>query len=362
MHAQFAQEQPSSQPSPIDIHIDLSGLATLIWQSFVDHVGDLGTAVWASLQPNLPTITGQVAAMLENALRQAATAVWDAAWASSANIITEIPAGMTYESSWYRAVATDPLPLALGGATLAIVLLGLRTMVGAMVGRDHVITHISGRLIPAVALTVSYPILIARGAQLLNAAATGLASHAIGGGFASGLGTLVSAGNSPRPELMLPYLLLWVILIYYGVKLVIRLAYAVFRLVVALIVGPVALICWAIPQTEWLTSLWIRDLLGWATTPLLVAACLAVAVPLASGREGFLAAAVFGIAGLQACYDLVGLLASSRGGGSLMPLGYVRAGAQMAAGAATGGAAGAATSAGGAAMRPSYMADQYGFN
>jgi hypothetical protein len=26
--------------------IDLSGLATLIWQSFIDHIGDVGAAVW----------------------------------------------------------------------------------------------------------------------------------------------------------------------------------------------------------------------------------------------------------------------------------------------------------------------------
>src|ERR1041385_4894659 len=81
----------------------------------------------------------------------------------------------------------------------------------------------------------------------------------------------------PQPSLLLPYALLWLLLIFYGVRLVIRLGYSVFRLLVALVFGPVALILWAIPQTEWVTWLWLRELLAWATTPLLVTACLALA-------------------------------------------------------------------------------------
>ncbi len=118
----------------------------------------------------------------------------------------------------------------------------------------------------------------------------------------------------------MPYLIIWLLLVYYGIRLLIRLAYGLFRLLVALIFGPVALILWAIPQTEWVTWFWLRELLGWMTTPLLVTACLAMAVPIAAGRDGFLAAAVFGIAGMQAAYDLVGLLsAAQRSNGLLRP-------------------------------------------
>jgi hypothetical protein len=113
-------------------------------------------------------------------------------------------------------------------------------------------------------------------------------------------------------------MLLWLLLIYFGVRLSVRLAYGLFRLLVALIFGPVALILWAIPQTEWVTWFWLRELVGWATTPLLVTACLAMAVPLASGRDGVLAAAVFGIAGMQAAYDLVGLLGIAQRSNNLL--------------------------------------------
>ena len=107
-----------------------------------------------------------------------------------------------------------------------------------------------------------------------------------------------------------------------------------------------------------MTWFWLRELVGWATTPLLVTACLALAIPLAGGHDGFVAAAAFGIAGLMAAYDLVGLLSlaySGRGGG-MSPIGYVR----MAASAATGGGAGA-VAASAPAMRSQVLADQYGF-
>jgi len=354
-------DPPPPAPAPhVDIHVDLSGLAGLIWQAFVDHVGELGGAIWTSLLPNLPALAGQVLALLEDALRHAAQAIWDAAWSSSANIVTQIPPDLTYNASWYRAVATSPLPVAVGGATLALVLLGLRTLLGSMVGHDHVITHVSGRLIPAVFLTLAYPFVVVSGIDLLNAAASALGRTAIGGGIADGLrtGLVLSLPAPPLPALLIPYLLLWLLLIYFGVRLLVRLAYSLFRLLVALIFGPVALILWAIPQTEWVTWFWLRELVGWATTPLLVTACLAMAIPLASLHSGgFLAGVVFSLAGLMAAYDLVGLLGLAHGrGGNLSPIGYAR----MAAGAARGGGAGA-VAAGAPAIRSQVMADQYGF-
>src|SRR5207244_1444515 len=100
-----------------------------------------------------------------------------------------------------------------------------------------------------------------------------------------------------------------------GLRLLLRVTYSLVRFVVALVFGPAALILWAIPHTEWVTWFWLRELIGWGTTPLLVAVCLSVALPMATGRSGFLAAAGFGIAGLMAAYDLVGLLGMSHGMG-----------------------------------------------
>ena len=331
-------EQPAPPPPPpapnIDIRLDLSALADLIWQAFVERIPDLGAAIWEPFA---------------NTLREAAWSVWNAAWGSSANLVTQLPLDLTLNFGPYRAVAGDPTALAIGGAMLAIVLLGLRTMVGALVGSDHVVTHVTGRLIPATAVTLAYPLVIGQGVGILNQAATGLGSV--------NLGQALMFSAAPSGPLGIAYALLWLLLIYYGVRLLIRLAYSLFRFLVALLFGPVALMRWAIPQTEWITELWLRELVGWGTTPLLVTACLVLGIPLAAGREEFLSAAVFGIASLQAAYDLAGLLAFGRAwGGNLMPRFSVR----QAAGAMAGGGAGAAA-ASTPAMRSQLLADQYGF-
>jgi hypothetical protein len=290
----LAQVPPPNPAAPTpEIHIDLSGLAESIWRWFIDHIDDLGSAI----------VSG-----IETALREAAQAVWEAIWHSSANIVTQIPPDLSYNFGPYRAIAGDTTSLAVGGATLALVLLGLRTLLSTMIGYDQLVTHVLTRLIPSVFLTLAYPALIVRGIQLVNDAAHALGSTAIGGSLVTGLATILTFQPPPVPSLMLPYALLWLVLMYFGVRLLVRLTYGLFRLMVALIFGPVALILWAIPQTEWVTWLWLRELLGWATTPLLVTACLAMAVPLAAGREGVLSAVLFGIAGMQAAYDVVGLL------------------------------------------------------
>src|SRR5215210_5649508 len=108
MQAEQPTQQPPSAPGPIDIHLDLSGLADLIWGSFLAHIGDLGMGIWTPL---------------ENTLRQAAQSVWDGIWHSGINIVTQVPLELTLNFGPYRAIATDPLPLAVGGATLALVLL-----------------------------------------------------------------------------------------------------------------------------------------------------------------------------------------------------------------------------------------------
>ncbi len=285
------QAQPNPEPPHVDVHIDLGGLADLIWRSFQEHIGDVIDAVFA-------VVAGK--------LREIEQAIWDAVWHSTANILTQIPADLTYNLRAYQAIVANPVPLAIGGATLALVLLGLRTIAGAFVGRDHAVTHILTRLIPAVFLVLAYPTLIVRGIELVNATAEGLGSRAILDGLRSGPPI---RPFSPEMATIPLYALLWLLLIYYGIRLLIRLVYSLFRLVVALVFGPVALILWAIPQTEWVTWFWLRELVGWATTPLLVTACLAIAMPIASGRDGVIPAFLFGIAGFQAAYDLVGLLA-----------------------------------------------------
>lgn len=320
-----------------DFHIDFGGLADAIWQSFLGRLQEIGTAIWTPLSD-----------WIQSGIHASAEAVWQNSIVAIGTMLYQLPPTLTYNLQAYRAIATNPVPVAVGGVTLALVLLGLRTLFGAMIGRDSVITHVTGRLIPASAACVSYVSLVVWSIDHLNVVAAAVGPAAWNG--------LMAFPAPPNPALIAPYVVLWLILIWYGVKLMVRLAYSLFRFLVALVFGPVALILWAIPQTEWVTTFWIREFVGWGTTPLLVAVALALAIPLASGQAGFLGAVLFGIAGLQAAHDLAGLFAASKGGGGglgVSPVALARLG--MAA------ASGGATAASIPPNRVTTLADQYGY-
>jgi len=319
----------------------------------------LPTVNWPQLIPNLLDLLLHA---LEAWLRTTAEAIWNAMWSSGANFVTQLPPGLTYQFGPYTAIATNPVAVATGGATLAIVLLGLRTMISAKYGADHVMTHVTGRLIPASAVTVSYPLVVINAITTINSAASALGQSVIGGSLTGSINTAAQFPLPPTQALLFPLALVWLFLIYQGIRLIIRLAYSLFRFLVALIFGPVAIILWAIPQTEWVTWFWLREFLGWGTTPLLVTACLAMAVPLATGHGGgFLTGSIFSIAGLMAAYDMVGLLGFAGGHGRVNlpnPMTYLRLGLGS---LDFGGGAAAGAMVSGAPARPQMLADMYGF-
>lgn len=347
-----ADPPPPPAPGPVNISLNLDALAGLIWQWFLDHLNDIGSAIWSALKPQLgevaQTIWTPLTAWLEAGLRSSAEATWNSMFLSIGTLPFQLPAALTTSLPAYQAIAMNPLSVAVGGATLALVLLGLRTLFGVMVGHDHVITHISGRIIPATALAVGYVVLVTQALNLINTIAGSVPKAALAG--------MLAFPSSSNPALILPYAIVWLFMIWFAIRLFIRLGYGLIRFLIALVFGPVALILWAIPQTEWLTTFWLHELVGWGTTPILVGTALAFAVPLAAGQAGFLGAAVLGIGGLQVAHDVVGLLSHARGGGGGFggPLAAVR----MAAGAATGGTAAVAAL---PAMRAQQMADTYGY-
>lgn len=352
------------------IRIDLGGIGEALGQWLLAHLGDFGAAIWTGLQEHMGEIGAVVWAALTTwlitGIQASAEALWLNVWGSGANLITQLPAELTYNFPPYKAlVDANPVVLITGGATLALVMLGLRVSLSATMGADHVVTHIATRLIPAVVLAGMYPVIIVRGTQLLNEAATGLGAAVIGGGVVAGLKTALllplTALTGIGLVLVIPLLILWGFMLWYGVKLIVRLGYSLFRFLIALLFGPLAIVLWAIPQTEWITIFWLHELLGWGTAPLLVTACLAMVIPLATAQSGgFIAAFVFGIAGLQAAHDLIGVFSQSGGRGGGGPFSVATVGGVARSGVAAAGTGGAAVAM--SAAEVGELADKYGYN
>ena len=161
MLLQQADPPPAAQsPGPINVHIDLSGLANLIWQSFIDHIGDVG-ALWQGISNNIGlignTIWTPLASTLEGGLRGATQSVWRRPSAPGQHL-RPAAARMDLRNRAYRAIATDRAGRRRrrhAGDRAARAAHAVR----GDGGPRPVITHVTGRLIPAVFLTLAYPAL-----------------------------------------------------------------------------------------------------------------------------------------------------------------------------------------------------------
>src|SRR5919108_357032 len=108
---------PSQPPSPINVHVDLSGLAAAIWQTFIDHLGDISGVAWAGIRDHLSEIGAAIwtplSAWLEAGLRSAAEETWNGIFGAVPLLLSQLPPALTTDLPAYRAIATDPLLVAL---------------------------------------------------------------------------------------------------------------------------------------------------------------------------------------------------------------------------------------------------------
>jgi len=189
------------------------------WAGIRDHLSEIATAIWTPLS-----------AWLQEGLRAAAEETWNGMFSSVPLLFNSIPASLTYDLPAYRANRCQP---GAGcrwwrdvGSGPAWATDGHRGD-----GRARPRGHPHQRAgHPAAFLAAAFPILVVRGIELVNQAASGVALQALGG--------LLAFHAPPNLSLTLPYAAIWLLMIYYAIKLLIRLAYGVFRLVVAMVSHP----------------------------------------------------------------------------------------------------------------------------
>jgi hypothetical protein len=317
------------------VTVDLSGLANAIWQSLLDHLGELGGAIWSGLLPQLPTIGTQIwtdlGQWMYSMVRGALLTVWNAS-------LLPVPHDTTDQFGSVQAMLPSSGAVASAGITLALALLGLRTILRGSTGYNPMSDYLLGRFMVWVAILSMLPWII---------------GHAIDAEQELATSVTVADINGFLPEAVAPDPLAMFVMLILGLRLWLKLASNVVHIAVAIVWSPVAAVCGLIPQTSHIATLWCHDffgrLAGAVLATIAVGLGLALAMTNAGGSNGDFA--LFGAAGaFIAAYDLVDWLAKTPGssiGGVLG--GMARTGTAVAALAPTFGASGAAVAGGAAA-------------
>jgi hypothetical protein len=313
MPLHLAQEAPQ-QPT---ISLDFGGIGDAIWASFLAHMNDVGTAIWADLSQ-----------WLYGLLRGLLVGLWHAT-------LLPIPHDVTDQFGPVQAMMPSPGAIAAAGITLSLSLLGVRVILRA-VPFDHqpAADFLLGRLVAWGALLALLPWMIEHSIDVQQE----LAAAVVNAGFV-GIDELLPAAATPNPFAL-------VILLVLGLRLMVKLASNVVHIAISIVWSPVALVLGLIPATSYIGSMWLHEFFGRLAGGVLatIAATLGLSLALINGGSDF---AIFGAAGaMVAAYDLVDWLARTPGSS---PAGVVGGMVRTAAAATMGLGAGAALIGGGAA-------------
>jgi hypothetical protein len=298
------------------VTIDLSGLADAIWHSLISHLGDVGNAIWGGLVPQLPMIGAELwkdlGQWLYSLLRDLLLTVWNAT-------LLPIPHSTTDEFGPVQAMLPGTGAVAAAGITLALGLLGLKTLLRGSAGYSPLADYLLGRFIVWVAILSFLPWMIGHAIDLEQQLARSVAVADIGGIL---------------PEIATPNPIALLLMLVLGLRLWVKLASNVVHVAVAIVWSPVAAVCGLIPATQHIAVFWLHEFFGRLAGAVLATIAtgvgLALALSNAGGHNGDFA--IFGAAGaFVAAYDLVDWLAKTPGtsvGGVLG--GMARTGAALA--------------------------------
>jgi hypothetical protein len=265
------------------INFALKGLADAIWQSLMDHLGDVGNAIWTDFS-----------SWLYQLLRGLLVGLWHAT-------LLPIPHDVTDQFGPVLAMMPTPGAIAASGITLSLALMGLRTVLRA-VPFDHqpAADFLLGRLVAWGALLALLPWLISHSIDVEQELAHSVVSSGI-----LGIDEILPTNADPNPIAML-------LLIVLGLRLMVKLASNVVHIAVAIVWSPVALFLGLIPETSYIGTLWLHEFFGRLAGVVLAAAAATLGLSLALINQGPFA--IFGAAGaMVAAYDLVDWLARTPG-------------------------------------------------
>lgn len=341
--SQFAQTDPPTDPPAPIVNVDLGGLTNGIWTALMSHLGDIGTAAWTGIRDHLgeigTAIWTDLSQWIYSLLRGLFLGIWNAT-------LLPIPHNVTDQFGPVQAIFAAAGPIAAAGLVLAVVLLGVRTLVRGITGHGGILDELIGRLAVYASVLSMLPWLIGHAIDLEQSIARSVAIADL-------------AGALPEASGANPIALLFMLI--FGLRLWLKLASNVVHVAVAVAWSPVALACGLLPESAWVMSLWTREFVGRLAGAVLATVASGIGLALALGNSGGGSGdfVIFGVAGaFLAAHDLVDWLAKTPGS----PMGGAIGGiARMGVGLMSGGGGGAAAAAI-PANRLTTAAEMYGYD
>lgn len=300
----FQADQPPIPPAdapagPPGVTIDLSGFGNSIWDALMEHLDQLGTAVWTGLQAHLGEIGSAIWSDLSQWLYSLLRALFLTIWHAT---LLPIPHNATDEFGPVQAMLPSTGGVAAAGITLALTLMGLRTILRATpFGHTAALDYLFGRFIVWTTVLSMLPWLIGHSIDVEQQLAQSVA-------VADLVGMLPERGS--------PNLIAILLMMVLGLRLWLKLASNVVHVAVAIVWSPVAAVCGLIPATSHIASMWAHEFFGRLAGAVLatIASGVGLALALTSVGTSNDAFAMFGVAGaFVAAHDLVDWLAKTPG-------------------------------------------------
>jgi hypothetical protein len=290
---------------------------------------ELPTVDWSTLVPQLVNYFFDA---IGRVLNEALHSTFDGIWGSSANVVGQTDLAMTWGFGPVGEQVQAVQSAARAVLVFALVVVGLRGMLSSIMPRqpDLVSEFING-IVAATIMVASFPLLVPQVIGFTNQAATAVGRVDLSRYVATGAG-----GNT------LIQLVLFVILLFFALRLLIKAVWRIGFLAVLLPVGMFACALYALPQTRWMLGWWLRVWGGMLLAQIPSVFALSVGVQLFANGGGGLGPFVYSIAFLQLASDLYSMIPFGNAVAGQIPWAFTF-GPQNVARLAAGGFGGAAT-------------------
>jgi hypothetical protein len=252
------------------------------------------TVDWSTLVPQLVNyFFDAIGRQLNETLHSA----FDGVWSSGSNVLGQTDLAMT----WGFGPVAQQVQAVQGAARVvlvfALIVLGLRGMLSSIMPRqpDMLAEFING-VAAAVIMVAAFPLLVPQVIDFTNQAANAVGRADLSGYLTTG------AVSSPVVELVV-----FVILLFFALRLLIKAVWRIGFLAVLLPVGIFACAMYALPQLRWILGWWLRVWGGMLLAQIPSVFALSIGAQLFA-HGGGLGAFVYSIAFLQLASDVYNLI------------------------------------------------------